>query len=159
MASAHGFSSLEFVLFSVASCQDGFCSFCYGAESLPPMYYYTVVKHSYFTFLLKKKKFYTFLGTWSGFALPRRQFPVLISLKVWIFFDLLRFFGVLWLIFFFLFCHYFTLQSTKATQIGLGLPSTSQLSPSLHLDNCGEGILKGIVCLVLVSHLCNWLKV
>lgn len=103
MASAHGFSSLEFVLFSVASCQDGFCSFCYGAESLPPMYYYTVVKHSYFTFSLKKKKFYTFLGTWSGFALPRRQFPVLISLKVWIFFDLLRFFGVLWLIFFFLF--------------------------------------------------------
>lgn len=54
-------------------------------------------------FYWKKKKFYTFLGTWSGFALPRRQFPVLISLKVWIFFDLLRFFGVLWLIFFFFF--------------------------------------------------------
>lgn len=77
-------------------------------------------------FYWKKKKFYTFLGTWSGFALPRRQFPVLISLKVWIFFDLLRFFGVLWLIFFsFLPLLYTTIYQSNTNWFGIAINITT----------------------------------
>lgn len=123
--------------------------------------HYTVVKHSYFTFLLKKKLFSTFLNTWSSFSLPKWSVWFLSAYK-FIFSGLLRFFGVLWLIFLFAITlqGYATIYQSNTNWCGITINITTvSIMPSLHLDKCGEGVLKGIACLDLVSHWCNWLKV
>lgn len=153
----YGFMSGWF-LFLLAWCIITATSFFWGA-------YCTMVKQSYFIFLLKKRDYFllsTFLNTWSSFALPKRKCPVLISLQACLFFfwplKVVRGFVVDFFIFWPLYST--TIYQTNTNWCGIAINITIvSIMLSLHLDKCGEGILKGIVCLVLVSHLCNWLKV
>lgn len=137
-ASAHGFSGFEFVLFSVALCQDGFCSFMmcnHCHQGIITQWWNTLILPFYW-----KEYYFCFTLLWVlEVALPCQEG------SVWFYQPtnlIISFWPpkVLWgfvvdIVGFFLgfFCHYITLQSTKATQIGVGLPSTSQLSPLCHL--------------------------
>lgn len=122
--------------------------------------------NTYFTFSLKKKNYFCCLLFWIlEVTLPCQKVGVrfLLAYKFDYFFwplEVLQGFVVDFLLFSITLQHYATVYQSNTNWCGITIKITTvPIMPSLRLDKCGEGVLKGIVCLVLVSHLCNWLKV